>query len=114
MLAYLIIFANMYKSWKVKFVQLWGEKKKAVTLERRKGRQSTGVTQEASQHMVAFTAWLVSTTLAWGSCISCTESVSQHTRVRPWVTAVGRIVHPRQKPSRSVCLVKFTAYRGAC
>lgn len=71
MLAYLIIFADMYESWKVKFVQLWG--KKAVTHERRRGRQSTGVMQLASQHVVAFTAWLVSIALALGLCISCTR-----------------------------------------
>lgn len=73
MLAYLIIFANMYESWKVNIVQLWG--KKAVTHERR-GTESTGVMQLASQHMVVFTAWLVSTALALSLCISCTESVS--------------------------------------
>lgn len=52
-LAYLIIFANEYQLWKVKFIQLWGEKN-AVTHERRKGRQSAGVMQLASQHMLYF------------------------------------------------------------
>lgn len=34
------------------------------------------LTQLASQHVVAFTAWLASTALALGLCISCTEGIS--------------------------------------
>lgn len=60
MLAYLVIFANMYESEKVKFVQLWEKKKQLHVREEKEGKAQV-LTQLASQHMVVFTAWRAST-----------------------------------------------------
>lgn len=94
----LAVFANMYKPWKVKFLQLRGGKKSSYT-GGKKGRHSVGVIQLASQHMVVFTARLVSRALGLGFSMSFTESVPW--QATPCVTAVGRLLHWRHKPLRN-------------
>lgn len=88
----------MYKPWKVKFLQLRGGKKSSYT-GGKKGRHSVGVIQLASQHMVVFTARLVSRALGLGFSMSFTESVPW--QATPCVTAVGRLLHWRRKPLRN-------------
>lgn len=104
MLTYLIIFANMYKAWKVKFVQLcgkgnvlkgnytWEKKKKAKHRCWVAGQPALGcIFCLTGKHSSGF-----------GLVHFLQRVLSQLTReqVRVGVTPVGRILHQRHKLSR--------------